>query len=352
MNESPEMPAPQPVPPVAAQQPAGTYAPPYQPRYQPPYAAYPPYAPAAEPAAPKKRRGWIIALVVVGLLVVGGCAGMFALFSSVETDSTLGFGDSIALIHIDGAISGTGSSFDGVITPEYILDQLDQAEDDPSVKAVLLRIDSPGGTVAASQEIAMAVKRMQKPVVASIGDVGASGAYMVASQCDHIMAAPGSSVGSIGVIMQLTNLQGLLDKVGVEFTVITKGDLKDTGSPYRSITTTEVALIDEQMEIAYEQFIEDVASGRDMDVDEVRELATGWAWMGTEALDLGLVDSLGNYTDAVYKAAQLGEITGEPNIVSYEYGYGLEDLALNLFGLVDRLSPADAEALQRQSLPR
>jgi protease-4 len=302
---------------------------------------------------PKKRNGWIIALVIIGVLLLAGCGGMFALFSAVDGfDTGGGFGDSIALIHIDGAISGTGSSIDGVVTPEDIIDQLDQAANDPSVKAVLLRIDSPGGTVAASQEIAMAVERMEVPVVCSIGDIGASGAYMVASQSDHIVAAPGSAVGSIGVIMQLTNVQGLLDKVGVEFTVITKGDLKDTGSPYRSVTTTEVVLIDEQMTIAYEQFIEDVAKGRDMDVEDVRELATGWAWMGTEALDLGLIDSLGNYSDAVDKAAELGGIDGEPNIVTFEPTLGFEDLAFSLFGLKSMLNPADAAALQRLGLPR
>ena len=328
----------------------------------------PPYVPATPPASPqqptypyqqqgadtpKKRNGWVIALVVIGVLLLAGCGGMAALFSTFDGfDMAGGFGDSIALIHIDGAISGTGSSIDGVVTPEDIIDQLDQAANDPSVKAVLLRIDSPGGTVAASQEIAMAVKRMSIPVVSSIGDIGASGAYMVASQSDHIVAAPGSSVGSIGVIMQLTNLQGLLDKVGVEFTVVTKGDLKDTGSPYRSITTTEVALIDEQMTVAYEQFIADVATGRNMDVDDVRELATGWAWMGTEALELGLIDSLGNYSDAIDRAAALGSIDGQPNIVTFEPTLGLEDLAFSLFGFKSMLSPTDAAALQRLGLPR
>jgi len=347
----PDMPAPQ-QPAPAGYTPAPP--PPYVPATPPAYPPQPTYPYQPQPAGqPKKRNGWIIAIVVIGVLLLAGCGGMFALFASVDgIDTGAGFGDSIALIHIDGAISGTGSSIDGVVTPEDVIDQLDQASKDTSVKAVLLRIDSPGGTVAASQEIAMAVERMDVPVVSSIGDIGASGAYMVASQSDHIVAAPGSAVGSIGVIMQLTNLQGLLDKVGVEFTVSTKGDLKDAGSPYRSITTTEVALIDEQMTVAYEQFIADVAKGRDMEIEDVRELATGWAWMGTEALDLGLIDSLGNYSDAVDKAAELGEIDGEPNIVTYEPSLGFEDLAFSLFGLKSMLNPADAAALQRLGLPR
>jgi len=358
-NPTPD-PTPDPIPAASAQEPFAPAA--YTPAPPPPYApvappalppqpTYPQQPPVQRP--PKKHNGWVIALVVVGVLLLLGCGGMFALFASMgEIGTSSGLGDSIALIHIDGPISGTGSSIDGVVTPEDVIDQLDQAANDPSVKAVLLRIDSPGGTVAASQEIAMAVERMEVPVVASIGDIGASGAYMVASQCDHIVAAPGSSVGSIGVIMQLTNVRGLLDKLGVEFTVITKGDLKDAGSPYRSVTTTEVALIDEQMTIAYDQFIADVAKGRDMDEADVRELATGWAWMGTEALKLGLIDSLGNYSDALDKAAELGGIDGEPEIVTYEPSMRLEDFALSLFGLKSALSPADAEALRRLGLPR
>jgi protease-4 len=358
MTDTPESSEPRPVASAPeAPAPAGytpAPPPPYVPATPPAYPPQPTYPYQRQaPDQPKKRNGWIIALVLIGVLLLGGCALAAALVASVGGfDTAGGFGDSIALIHIDGAISGTGSSIDGVVTPEDIIDQLDQAENDPSVKAVLLRIDSPGGTVAASQEIAMAVERMSVPVVSSIGDIGASGAYMVASQSDHIVAAPGSAVGSIGVIMQLTNLQGLLDKVGVEFTVITKGDLKDTGSPYRSITTTEVALIDEQMTVAYEQFIADVAKGRDMDVEDIQELATGWAWMGTEALELGLVDSLGNYSDGVDKAAELGGIEGEPNIVTFEPTLGFEDLAFSLFGFKSMLNPADAAALQRLGLPR
>ncbi len=347
----PATPAPQtPAPTGYTPAPPPPYVPATPPAY-PPQPAYPHQQQA--PGQPKKRNGWVIALVIIGVLLLAGCGGMAALISTFDGVNTSGsFGDSIALIHIDGAISGTGSSIDGVVTPEGIIDQLDRAAKDPSVKAVLLRIDSPGGTVAASQEIAMAVERMEVPVVSSIGDMGASGAYMVASQSDHIVAAPGSAVGSIGVIMQLTNVQGLLDKVGVKFTVITKGELKDAGSPYRSVTTTEVALLDEQMTVAYDQFIADVAKGRKMDEADVRELATGWAWMGTEAMDLGLVDSLGNYSDAVDKAAELGGIDGEPNIVTYEAKLGLGDLAFSLFGLKSALNPTDAAALQRLGLPR
>jgi protease-4 len=310
----------------------------------------PAYAPAPEPAKKSNAWKWIVGIVVA--LVLFGCLGSIALIAGLEGGGSIATGDSIAVIRIDGVIAGTGSATGGVITPEDVLDQLDMAVKDDSVKAILLRIDSPGGTVAASQEIAMAVERIKKPVVASIGDMGASGAYMVAAQCDHIVAAPGSAVGSIGVIMEIPNVKGLLDKVGVEFTVITQGDLKDTGSPYRSISPTESILLKDQMKIAYDQFIADVAKGRDLDEKRVRELATGWAWLGSEAKGLGLVDSLGNYDDAVDKAAELGGIDGEPGIVTYESGTTIEDLASSLFGFKSDRSPVNADMLRRISLPR
>ncbi|MDP3629495.1 MAG: signal peptide peptidase SppA [Actinomycetota bacterium] len=310
-------------------------------------------APVLAPTPVKKSNAWKWVLGVVVALVLFSCLGSVALLAGLSGGSgSLPVGDSIAVIHIDGVIAGTGSATGGTITPEDVLDQLKMAVEDDSVKAILLRIDSPGGTVAASQEIAMAVERIKKPVVASIGDMGASGAYMVAAQCDHIIAAPGSAVGSIGVIMEIPNVKGLLDKVGVEFTVITQGELKDTGSPYRSMSPTESLLLKDQMKIAYDQFIAEVAKGRDLDEKKVRELATGWAWLGSEAKSLGLVDSLGNYDDAVAKAGELGGIEGDPGIVTYEAGTTLEDLATSLIGFQSNRSPVDADTLRRISLPR
>ncbi|MCE5202925.1 MAG: signal peptide peptidase SppA [Coriobacteriales bacterium] len=318
------------------------------PGYPPPPAG--PQPVAVQPPA-RKNRGWVIALVVVAALLLFGCVGFAVWLSSSQGTPSPAFGDSIALIRMDGVIAGTGSVTSGVITPQSFIEQLDKAEADPRVKAVLIRVDSPGGTVAASQEIAMAVDRAQKPVVVSVGDICASGAYMVASQSDEIFAAPGSSVGSIGVIMEIPNVSGLLDKLGVEFTVLTQGDYKDAGSPYRSVTGTESAMFKEQMEIAYDQFISDVAEGRGLSEDEIRKLATGWVWLGTEAKDLGLVDTLGNYSDAVDRAADLGEIEGEPKIVSFQPTYSFQDLLSSLFGLVSQRPAPDAASLDRAGLP-
>ena len=325
--------------PVAGAQPTAppVVPPPVPPTAPPAYGSaypgspgYPPYQPA--PESPKRGTGWIVALAIVGIFFVG-VAAVCAWMASIVGTRPVTTGDAIALIHIDGVISGTGS---GMVTPESVLGQLKQAEDDGRVKAILLRVDSPGGTVAASEEIAAEVARVGKPVVASIGDVGASGAYMVASQCDSVVAAPGSTVGSIGVILEVADLQGLLSKLGVKFAVIHAGEYKDIGSPYRSMTATETAMLQEQVDLSYEQFIDLVAKGRKMPKDEVRELATGFAWVGTEAKSLGLVDQIGNYNDAIDAAAKLGKISGTPEIVEYSTLDYFE--ALNaLIGLSSRL---------------
>ncbi len=305
----------------------------------------PQYAPVVPTApAPVQRSSsawrWFVGIMLVLILATFACCGLS--FASLGAQSGLGgdvaLGESIAVIHIDGVIAGTGSAVNGVITPEDVLYQLDQALSDDNVKAILLRIDSPGGTVAASQEIAMEVAYAaeEKPVIASVGDVGASGAYMVASQCDEIIALPTSAVGSIGVITEIPNVAGLLDKLGVQFTVLTAGKYKDAGSPYRSLTPTETTLIQQEVDNAYEEFITIVAEGRDLPEEKVREMATGWAYSAREGEKLGLVDTLGTYNDAVDRAAELGGIDGDPGIVTYDTtGYG--DLLSTLLGVKSSL---------------
>jgi len=302
---------------------------------------------------PRKRMSagakWAIGLgVAFLLLVLGSCALMMVALG--DTDSlALSMGDNVAVIYIDDVISGTSG-----VTPEYILDQLDQALEDDSVKAVILRIDSPGGTVAASQEIMMGVQRVaeEKPIITSVGDLCASGSYMVAAQTDEIIAAPGSTIGSIGVIMSLVNAEELVDKVGLQFITLTAGEYKDAGSMYRSLTETETAMFEEQLALIHEQFVADVAEGRGKSVEEMEELATGWAWLGSEALELDLIDSIGNYDDAVDRAAELGGIEGEPGIVTYEPVDPLGDLYLDLLGILAPGNDIDAEELRRMGLPR
>lgn len=314
-------------------------------------------APTSSPyvAAPARQRGsgqaWKIVLVVGILLLAGMCGFCYwaASLGDGDVKSSFTTGDGILVIHVDGVIAGTGSRLDGVITPEDMLDQLDRAAEDDDVKAVLLRIDSPGGTVAASEEISTEIARFKKPVIVSVGDMAASGAYMIASQCDLIVASPTSSVGSIGVITQIPNVEELLDKLGVKFTVITAGKYKDAGSPFRSLSASETALLRHEIDFAYQQFIDIVAKGRKLPRAKVEDMATGWVWSGTEAQKMGLVDKLGTYNDAVDEAARLGKIEGDPEIITYEDEYGdLLGALLSFrtprtpFGLLDRSSGAGA----------
>jgi len=321
----------------------------------------PPTPPASGVAGPPPRRSrawiWWTLGICLGLgLLVASCVLPFAFLLSDSRDPFAGgFGDSVGVIRIDGVIAGTGSGVDGYMTPESFKDMLDQAEEDDSVKAIVLRIDSPGGTVAASEEIAAYVKACKKQIVVSVGDVGASGAYMVASQADEIWAMPGSAVGSIGVIAEIPNVSGLLDKVGVEFQVITAGKYKDAGSPYRPLTEEEQALIQGEVDDAYDQFVGIVAEGRKMSVSEVETLATGWAWNGDRAKEIGLVDKIGTYQDALDSAAKRGGIKGDYEVTPYQDDF--QDLFGSVIGIASRLDKLDAlmqgqESAVRRSLPR
>lgn len=353
-----------PVPPVNPQADAqNTPAPAPTPAYAAPgYAAQPPQAPPAPNEAyapvppvtpPRKSRAWMwwtFGMLALVAIIVGSCT-LPLYFLGKDTGSFDSIsGDAIAVIHISGVIAGTGDTLAGDVTPEYFLDQMDQAAEDDSVKAILLRVDSPGGTVAASEEISAYVKASKKPVVVSIGDIGASGAYMVSSQADEIIAMPGSAVGSIGVISEIPNVSKLLGKVGVEFQVITAGKNKDTGSPFRPLTKEERNLIQGEVDEAYDQFIDIVASGRKMERSKVESLATGWVWSGAKAKELGLIDTIGTYDDALEAAAKRGGIEGDYEIVTYEEELG--ELFGSLLGIQESLQLLSGEAATRESAVR
>lgn len=301
---------------------------------------------AVTATAPRSRKAvwWTLGIVGTVLLLFGCCAiASFAAFGS--GDGLPASGDSVAVIYIDGQISGvsSGGLSGASITPEGVISQIKRAEADPAVKAIIFRIDSPGGTASASEEIATEVARCTKPTLASIGDVGASGAYMIASQCDEIMSTNSSAVGSIGVIMEIGDYSELAKKLGVKFLAVHEGEFKDAGSPWRSLTTTETAMLQADVRLTYDNFVSTVAKGRDMSDADVRTLATGWAWPGIKAKSLGLVDSIGNYTDAVNRAGKLGKIEGEPVVVTYS-DESLGGLLQQLTGLVDRLGALGVSA--------
>ena len=271
--------------------------------------------------------------IFVLLIFSGGCY-IAGLISAGLGGTSYGFGDSVYEIRLEGLISAdryAGFFMGETVTPEKIISQLDEAESNPNVKAILIRVNSPGGSAAASQEIYEEVKKTEKPVVVSVSETCASGAYYISSAADRIVANRSSSVGSIGVIMQLPNFEGLYEQLGIKYTTIKQGEFKDVGSPDRPITEEEVRMLEAQLKEIYEQFISDVADSRSMEISEVRELATGWVFLGTEALELGLIDEIGNYKDAIDAAAELGGIEGEPVVIRQEAGYSLMDLIFNYY---------------------
>lgn len=264
---------------------------------------------ASVASAPRRSRAWIVVLIVVIALVLCiSCAvSGFLLFRTTEGTGTTGAspfgsmgGSQIGIVHLEGAISGTGGA-----TPAAFHRDFDAALKSPAVKAIVLRVDSPGGTVAASQEMAEYVKRAEKPVVVSVGDLCASGGYMVASQADRIVALPGSNVGSIGVIMTVPNASEALSKLGIEMQVITSGENKDTGSMFRPLREDEIDMFRGEIDDIYAQFVGIVAEGRGMSEADVREIATGRTYLGDRALELGLVDEMGTLQDALQTAADL-----------------------------------------------
>ncbi len=217
----------------------------------------------------------------------------------------------ILIIPLTGAIAdGGGGGFfsSGTITPAMVSGQLEKAADDDEIKAVVLRINSPGGSASSSQEIAVMVKEFEKPLIISMGDMAASGGYYISAYADGIMANPSSITGSIGVISIHQNMKGLFDMIGIEADVISSGKHKDMFSGFRSLTPEEREKFQELSDESYDQFVNAVAEGRNMEISDVLEVATGEIFLGSQALEKNLVDRLGGLEDAIDYAAELAGI--------------------------------------------
>ena len=232
--------------------------------------------------------------------------------------------EQVAVIHVEGVIVG-GRGQSGLFRngggSDAIIRQIQSARDDAEVRAVVIRINSPGGSAPASQEVGEELKKLRasgKVVIASMGDVAASGGYWIAALCDKIYANPGTITGSIGVYIPYANWQELFKKIGVSGEKIKSGPHKDMLSPERPMTEKERAIIQEMVDDLYEQFVAVVAEGRKMDPAKVRQLADGRIYTGRQARTLGLVDEMGTMEDAVRAAAKTAGITGKP--VLKEYG--------------------------------
>ena len=210
-----------------------------------------------------------------------------------------GFGDRIGVVDLDGVI----------LSPQPVVDELKKFGDDSSIKAIILHVNSPGGGVAASEEIYREVKRVRtekkKKIVVSIETVGASGAFYVASASDKIYADEGSIVGSIGVIAQWVNYGDLLKWAKLKDVVIKTGEFKDTGNPARDLTPAEQAYMQSLIDNMFGQFIKAVADGRGMKYEDVKSIANGKVWTGQQALDMKLIDSVGDFQTAVADTAKM-----------------------------------------------
>ncbi len=243
----------------------------------------------------------------------------------------------IAVIPLSGTITTGGSSLlsGSTITPDLVRNYLAKAESDKSVKAIVLRIESPGGEIEPCQEILLEIERVKetKPIVVSMGSMAASGGYYISTQADKIVAMPTTQTGSIGVISYQINVQGLLEKLGIQIETFKGGKYKDMYSGFRELTPEEQAIMQQMVDEYYEQFIDVVAEGRGLSTEEVRNLATGQLYSGTEAKELGLVDELGDLDTAINLAAGLAGI--EAPIVEYYQQPGL--ISRLLSGLVDAI---------------
>jgi len=220
--------------------------------------------------------------------------------------------EKVALVKIEGML----------ITADAIVEEINNYAEDSSVRAILIRIDSPGGGVVASQEIFNAVlnarKQGKKKVVISMGSVAASGGYYIAAAADRIVANPGTLTGSIGVKMEFANLEKLLEKIGVRGMVVKAGEYKDMGSPFREMTDHEKLLLQWVIDDVHSQFIDAVAKGRNLPEADVKAIADGRIFTGRQALQLKLVDQLGDLEDSILVAAELAGIKGKPKVVKRE----------------------------------
>src|ERR1700758_4329749 len=273
------------------------------------------------------------------LLLAVALVAMILTFNGDE-GTEFGFSDRIQVVDVEGEL----------VESRSILDQPKRYEDSSSVKAILLNIDSPGGGVAVSQEIYTEIKRLRekkdKIVVAYLSSTGASGAYYISCAANKIVANPGTIVGSIGVIAEWVNYADLLEWAKLKNIVFKTGEFKDTGSPTRPITENERKYFQGLIDDMYVQFVEAVASGRKLDLQEVRSLADGRVFTGRDAKSRKLIDDVGNFQDAVDLTAKLAGISGKPRLIRFNRQ------RVTLFDVLtsdlSRLAPFNGQSMKSQ----
>jgi len=253
-----------------------------------------------------KKHPILMVLVVLGMIALL-LGAILTLVSGSPASSFLSLREKIGIVNIEGAITDS----------EPVVTQLVQFRKDKGIKAIVLRIDSPGGAVAPSQEIYWEVKKAaaSKTVIASMGKVAASGGYYVACAANKIVANPGTLTGSIGVLMEFLQVEELLKKIGVGLEVLKTGEFKDIGSPHRKLSEKDRELISSLLSDIQKQFVEAVARGRNLPIEKVREIADGRILSGAQSKEHGLVDELGNFQDALELAKKMTGVEGEVTLV-------------------------------------
>lgn len=234
----------------------------------------------------------------------------FTPLSLSTTSVNFGFEKSIGLIEVKGMLTDE--------VRKEVVKNLSKFRQSRNIKAIVLRIDSPGGGVAVSQEIYSEIQRVKKtgkPIFASMGSIAASGGYYIAVPCDRIFANPGTITGSIGVIMEMPNFEELLRKIGVYFMVIKSEEHKDIGSPFRKMSDVEKQLLKDVIDDVYNQFVEAIILERGMKKEDILKIADGRIITGKQAMELGLIDELGDFQDVIYAVAKKVGIKGKPKII-------------------------------------
>ncbi|MFC1550671.1 signal peptide peptidase SppA [Candidatus Neomarinimicrobiota bacterium] len=249
----------------------------------------------------KPYKIWLIIGFIIITIIV------FRLGASTGQSSPLSFGDKIGIVTLEGPI----------FSSRQVIYELNKMADRSDVKAIVFRINSPGGTVAPSQEIYEKIKTLNDriPIIVSVGNLAASGGYYAALESEKIVANRGSIVGSIGVILDYPVAVELLDKIGLRFETLTSGDLKDAGSPTRPVTDKDRDFFQSVINDLHDQFIKAVSKGRSIEMSEVSKLADGRIFTGEQAIKLGLIDTIGTYEDAIQIAGEIAGIPGKPNTI-------------------------------------
>lgn len=336
----------------------------------PPYKQAP--TPTPPPASRTNRNGLLIGGVIIGLLLV--CAvlplGMFALLLAAGSGTASGIAlpasrweeeiisgtgiERVLVLEVNGVIGLDTPDFSGQqLTTEQYITQIRQAAADQRIRAVVLRINSPGGGVVASNEIHAALleyRETGKPLIVSMGATAASGGYYIATAAEKIYANPDTFTGSLGVIISLLNYEETLEMVGVEQLVFKSGELKDIGSPTRELTAEERQVLQGIVDQAYEGFVDVIVAGRNLTRERVLEIADGRIYTGLQAQELGLVDELGNRDDAIAEAKNLAGLPDDALVVRYSTTPSLASLFLG--AMIEMQQPADPLGLENLTEPQ